>query len=87
MGGGSLVPVLPLIPCSCSLTQGKGLVILSGPLASNQETGMAESRTGNGVGKQDQSRVQQRVAQAGEERVGPGRKGARRGLQKIGLEV
>lgn len=48
---------------------------------------MAESRTGNGVGKQDQSQVQQRVAQAGEERVGPGRKGARRGLQKIGLEV
>lgn len=38
VGGGSLVPVLPLIPCSCSLTQGKGLVILSGPLASDQET-------------------------------------------------
>jgi hypothetical protein len=38
VGGGSLVPVLPLIPGSCSLTQGKGLVILSGPLASDQET-------------------------------------------------
>lgn len=33
---------------------------------------MAESRTGNGVGKLDQSWVQQRVAQAGEEELSRG---------------
>lgn len=78
MGGGFLVLVPTLIPCSCSGLQGKGLVILSGPLASNQEIRLAESRTGNGVGKQDQSQVQQKVAQAVEERVGPWKKQVRR---------
>lgn len=48
---------------------------------------MTEARTGNGVGEQNQSRVQQRVAQAGEERAGSGRMQARRGLQKTALEV